>query len=239
MDRAEVAVCTLLAIISSLLVYFLLKDRKEKKEEIFADRIKTLISLLKKESYKEWGHIVSYRFWSLRINDFLLKVMLFRYNTYEDYVGACVLFEKEWKGCKKLDFQGEESVEKFLQGLLEEVRKYYKQRVKAIREFTRVEGFSAPYDVFVKMQGDKCIFLYFDHLNYCTCAEVEVDAYEVKWAIERSKQERLETSFGSSEMLTIFENQAVKMRILTPAGWLPATFNKEDFEKALKEAQKS
>lgn len=231
MDYSKIAVCSLLATIFTLLVYCLIQDWRRRKREIFADRIKALIVRVKKESCMAWGCDISNRWLQIQRNHFFEKICS-NLTDSEKYIGYCIISEKDWDERKKLDFPGEYSVENFLSSLLNGVLMYGHLMSTAIREFVHIEGFSAPYDVYLKRKGDKCSFLYFDHLNYCTWSEVVVKTREIDWALDKSQSERLETGLGSSLILVKFEGSSVRMEFCTPRGWLPASFSREDFIKA-------
>lgn len=231
MELARVAVYSLLVVIVGLLVFFLFQDWKRNKREIFADKIRVLIARVKTESCMAWGLEISDRWLQIQRKYFSEKIRS-NFTDFEKYIGYCIFLEKEWGECRKLDFPGEYSVENFLSSLLSGVLMYGHLMSTAIREFVHIEGFSAPYDVYLKREGGRCSFLYFDHLNYCTWSEVVVKTREIDWALDKSQSERLETGLGSSLILVKFEGSSVRMEFCTPRGWLPASFSREDFIRA-------
>lgn len=238
MDRTGVVVYALFATIFTIVGVLYVKRREEKKREIFADRIRELIDRVKTESSLAWGYEISNRWLQIQRNHFFEKV-LSKFTDSEKYISYRIFSEKGWGECKKLDFSGEYSVENFLSSLLSGVELYGHLRATAIKEFVLIEGFSSPYDVYLKRKGDKCSFLYFDHLNYCTWTEVVVKTREIDCALDKSQSERLETGLGSSLIWVKFEGSSVKLEFCTRRGWLPASFSREDFIRAYGEAQKS
>ena len=238
MELARIAVYSLLVVIVGLLVFFLFQDWRRKKREIFASNIKSMISFVIDESCREWGSTASQRWWLIQREEHLKKIRS-NYFDCEECIGYCIISDKKWEGCRKLDFSGENAIEYFLARLLEEVVDYGEQRERAVRDFVKIEAFSGPRDVFLSINGNKCTFLFFDTFNFCTFAEVIVEIKQIDWALNKSQSERLETDFGVGVILAKFEGSYVGMQFCTPRGWLMASLCREDFERAYAKAQKS
>jgi len=238
MNYSEAAVYVLLVVIGVLMAYFLLQDKKKKEKEIFSASVYALISIIKSESWSVWDRAPSERWW-LQYREYFLEKIRSKFLDCEKYISYRILSGKKLEECAKLDLPGEYSVEKFLNRLLNEVRKYSDQKARAIREFVLIDAMSGPWDLYIKIEGEKCIFLYFDHLNYCTCSEAVVETSEIDWALNKSRTERVETYFSFTLISAEFKNTIVVMEFLTPRGWLPASFCREDFERAYAKARQS
>lgn len=238
MDRTGVVVYALFATIFTIVGVLYVKRREEKKREIFSIEINSLITMIIAESCQVWGYSPSQRWWYIWRESFLEK-KLSQYSACEEYISFSILSGKSWEKCKKLDFPANDSIEKFLNLRLKEVREYQELRNRIGRNFVRIDTFSRSRDVFLSINGDKCTFLFFDTFIFFTFAEVIVETKQIDWALNKSQSERLETDFGVGVILAKFEGSYVSMQFCTPRGWFMASLCREDFERAYAKAQKS
>ena len=238
MIEAKVAVYSLLAIIVVCMTYSIISEKRRQRREIFGDRLKALIEIIKNESWSIWDDTPSQR-WLFIHRECFLKEIRSKFTDCEQYVSYRVLSEKKLEGCTKIDFPGEYSVEKFLNRLLEGVRKYKELRNKAERDFVLIDAFRGPRDVFLKVDSDECVFLFFDHLNFCTYSEVKVATEEIKKLLAQTELLKEKTVFDLTRLFVEFEGSTVNMEFFTPVGWLLARICREDFKLAFYEAQKS